>query len=53
MAKNIDVEVFMYTMYFVEVGGISRATYIAGLIFAHFFANQLYKAALVSELFMV
>lgn len=43
----------MYTMYFVEIGGISRATYIAGLILAHFAAQQLYKAALISELFMV
>ena len=53
VATNINQEVYMYTMYFVEIGGISRATYIAGLILAHLAARELYKAALISELFMI
>lgn len=43
----------MLSRWLVDIGGISRATYVAGLILAHFAALQLYKAALISELFMI
>ena len=53
MAESVDQEVYNYTRYLVDIGGISRATYVAGLLLAHFAALQLYKAALISELFMI
>jgi len=35
---NIEQEVYMLTDLAVEVGGLSRAVYAAGLIFAHYVA---------------
>ena len=43
----------MLTDLLIDIGGISRAFIIAGLIVAHFAAIHLYKAALIKDLFMV
>lgn len=52
-AINIDQEVYTYTRLLVEIGGISRATYVAGALLAQFAAAQVYKSNLISDLFMV
>ena len=36
----------------IDMGGISRAIYFAGLVAAHFIALRLYKAALIQDIFM-
>ena len=37
----------------IDVGGISRAIYIGGLVAAHFIALRMYKTALINDIFMV
>ena len=56
LSKNtIKIEQGVYTLtdLAVEIGGLSRAVYAAGLIFAHYVALQLYRTAVVKDLFMV
>jgi len=56
LSKNvvsIDQEVYMLTSFLVDIGGISRAVYASGLVIAHFAAMQIYKAAMINDLFMV
>ena len=38
IATNIDQEVYSLTHWLVDIGGISRATYVIGGLMAHFFA---------------
>ena len=45
--------VYSLTALLIDLGGISRAFYTGGFILAHFIAKHLYKAALISDLFMV
>lgn len=45
--------VYTLTDLLIDIGGISRAIVISGLVLTHFVAKNLYKAALVQELFMV
>ena len=37
----------------INIGGVGGAFYTSGLILANFIAKQLYRAALISDLFMV
>ena len=37
----------------IDVGGISRALFFAGMVFAHFVALRMYRAALISDIFMI
>ena len=43
----------MLTDLLIDIGGISRAFIISGLIVSTFAAVHLYKAALIKDLFMV
>jgi len=43
----------MITDLLIDIGGISRAFFVSGLLISHFAAKHLYKAALIKDLFMV
>ena len=44
---------YMLTEWLIDIGGISKAMYFAGLVLAHFFAERLYRAALMKDIFLV
>ena len=44
---------YMITNWLIDIGGISKAMYFAGMIISHFVALRAYKTALIGATFMV
>ena len=52
-AYLITLNSYSLADWLIDIGGISRAIYIGGLVAAHFIALRMYKAALIQDIFMV
>ena len=52
-AHLITLNSYSLADWLIDIGGISRAIYIGGLVAAHFIAQRMYKAALIQDIFMV
>ena len=44
---------YTMTQWAIDIGGFSRAMFVLGMVFAHFVAIRLYKAALITDTFLV
>ena len=52
-AHNYAFSSYQLVDWLIDMGGISKALYFGGMIISHFFALRFYKAALISDIFMV
>ena len=46
-------QAYSLTNWMIDMGGISKAIYFTGMILAHIVALRMYKAALISDMYMV
>ena len=46
-------QAYSLTNWMIDMGGISKAIYFAGMILAHIVALRMYKAALISDIYMI
>ena len=44
---------YTLTSWMIDMGGISKSFYFGGMIIAHIVALRMYKAALISDIYMV
>ena len=56
LGKNTHMfkqSVYTLAEWAIDIGGISRALFFGGMVFAHFVALRMYRAALIGDIFMV
>ena len=53
VAHQYSVSAYSLTNWMIDMGGISKSFYFGGMIIAHIVALRMYKAALISDIYMV